>query len=541
MTSFNHFLFKLFQEILYCKKYLFILLLLLVITNCKNEPAFDIIISNGIVYDGTLDEPALIDIGIKGDKIIALGSLGTENANKIINAQGLSVSPGFIDLHVHLEPIFSLSNCESHLRQGVTTSLGGPDGNSPLPFGTYLDSLQKLGVGMNVGFLVGHNSVRKKIMNLDNRAPTTKELNKMKGIVAQAMNEGAFGISTGLKYLPGSFSEVDEIIALSKEASKKGGIYTSHLRDEGLEVLASIDEAIKISEKANITVILTHHKVIGKPMWGKSIETLGRVDDARERGLDIRIDQYPYNASHTGISVLIPSWARAGGHEMFKLRLENEKLRDSILNGIVFNILNDRGGEDLDRIQFAKFEWMPELEGKTLKYWCNLRGIEPTTKNGAKLVIEAQLRGGANCIFHAMDESDVINIMKHPQTMIASDGRLANYGVGHPHPRWYGTFPRVLGRYVRENKILTFKEAIHKMTFLPANAMGLKDRGLIQKGYKADLTIFDSDEIIDNGTYENPHQFPTGISYVIVNGKIVIEESKFKAIKPGVVLKKNDL
>ena len=541
MTSFNHCLFKLFQEILYCKKYLFILLLLLVITNCKNEPAFDIIISNGIVYDGTLDEPALIDIGIKGDKIIALGSLGTENANKIINAHGLSVSPGFIDLHVHLEPIFSLSNCESHLRQGVTTSLGGPDGNSPLPFGTYLDSLQKLGVGMNVGFLVGHNSVRKKIMNLDNRAPTTKELNKMKGIVAQAMNEGAFGISTGLKYLPGSFSEVDEIIALSKEASKKGGIYTSHLRDEGLEVLASIDEAIKISEKADITVILTHHKVIGKPMWGKSIETLRRVDDARERGLDIRIDQYPYNASHTGISVLIPSWARAGGHEMFKLRLENEKLRDSILNGIVFNILNDRGGEDLDRIQFAKFEWMPELEGKTLKYWCNLRGIEPTTKNGAKLVIEAQLRGGANCIFHAMDESDVINIMKHPQTMIASDGRLANYGVGYPHPRCYGTFPRVLGRYVRENKILTLKEAIHKMTFLPANAMGLKDRGLIQKGYKADLTIFDSDEIIDNGTYENPHQFPTGISYVIVNGKIVIDESKFKAIKPGVVLKKNDL
>ena len=294
-------------------------------------------------------------------------------------------------------------------------SLGGPDGNSPLPFGTYLDSLQKLGVGMNVGFLVGHNSVRKKIMNLDNRAPTTKELNKMKGIVAQAMNEGAFGISTGLKYLPGSFSEVDEIIALSKEASKKGGIYTSHLRDEGLEVLASIDEAIKISEKADITVILTHHKVIGKPMWGKSIETLRRVDDARERGLDIRIDQYPYNASHTGISVLIPSWARAGGHEMFKLRLENEKLRDSILNGIVFNILNDRGGEDLDRIQFAKFEWMPELEGKTLKYWCNLRGIEPTTKNGAKLVIEAQLRGGANCIFHAMDESCLLYTSPSPR------------------------------------------------------------------------------------------------------------------------------
>ena len=511
------------------------------ITGCENSSTFDIIILNGTVYDGTLDEPALIDIGIKGDKITTLGSLADVNANKIINAEGLSVSPGFIDLHVHLEPIFSLSNCESHLRQGVTTSLGGPDGNSPLPFGAYLDSLQKLGVGMNVGFLVGHNSVRKKVMNLDNRPPTSQELNQMKTIVSQAMNEGAFGISTGLKYLPGSFSKVDEIIEISKEVSKQGGIYTSHLRDEGLEVLASIDEAITISEKANIPVILTHHKVIGKPMWGKSVQTLARIDNAREKGLDIRIDQYPYNASHTGISVLIPSWARAGGQEMFKLRLDNEIFRDSILNGIVFNILNDRGGEDLDRIQFAKVEWMPELEGKTLKYWCNLRGIEPTTKNGAELVIEAQLKGGANCIFHAMDEADVVNIMKHPQTMIASDGRLARYGEGHPHPRWYGTFPRVLGRYVRENKILTLKEAIHKMTFLPADAMGLKDRGLIQKGYKADLTIFDSNEIIDNGTYESPHQFPSGISYVIVNGKIAIDESKFKTIKSGVVLKKNNL
>ena len=208
------------------------------ITGCENSSTFDIIILNGTVYDGTLDEPALIDIGIKGDKITTLGSLADVNANKIINAEGLSVSPGFIDLHVHLEPIFSLSNCESHLRQGVTTSLGGPDGNSPLPFGAYLDSLQKLGVGMNVGFLVGHNSVRKKVMNLDNRPPTSQELNQMKTIVSQAMNEGAFGISTGLKYLPGSFSKVDEIIEISKEVSKKGGIYTSHLRDECLEVLA---------------------------------------------------------------------------------------------------------------------------------------------------------------------------------------------------------------------------------------------------------------------------------------------------------------
>ena len=270
-----------------------VFVLSVIMISCNVSNTYDLIILNGTVYSGNLDDPALLDVGVKGDEIVILGSLANKKADRIINAAGLVVSPGFIDLHAHLEPIFSLSNCESHLRQGVTTSLGGPDGNAPLPFGIYLDSLAILGVGMNVGFLTGHNSIRKKVMNLDNRVPTTEELDKMKEIVSQAMEEGAFGISTGLKYLPGSFSKVSEVIALSKVASKYGGIYTSHLRDEGLQVIASVEEAIKISEKANIPVILTHHKVIGKPMWGKSNETLGLVNSARKRGLDILIDQYP--------------------------------------------------------------------------------------------------------------------------------------------------------------------------------------------------------------------------------------------------------
>jgi dihydroorotase/N-acyl-D-amino-acid deacylase len=419
--------------------------------------------------------------------------------------------------------------------------LGGPDGQGPIPFGTYLDSLAQLGVGMNVGFLVGHNTVRRMVMNLDNRDPTDEELEEMKLLVSKAMDEGAFGISTGLKYLPGSFSKVEEVIELSKEASQKGGIYTSHLRDEGLEVIASVEEAITISEQAAIPVILTHHKVIGKPMWGKSNETLALVDKARARGLDIQIDQYPYNASYTGISVLIPSWARAGGNEAFEKRLKDAQLRERIKKGIVFNILNDRGGDDLDRVQFAKVKWMPELEGKTLKYWCTLKGLEPTPENGAELVIEAQVKGGASCIFHAMDEADVVNIMKHPQTMIASDGRLVKLGDGHPHPRWYGTFPRVLGHYVRERKVLSLNEAIYKMTYLPAQAMGLKKRGLIQEGYKADLTLFDPETIIDKATFEKPHQYSEGIQYVIVNGQLTVDQGIFKPTKSGVVLKKNAL
>jgi len=250
------------------------------------------------------------------------------------------------------------------------------------------------------------------------------------------------------------------------------------------------------------------------------------------------MDQYPYNASYTGISVLIPSWARAGGNKEFIQRLDNPKLRDSIKNGIIFNILNDRGGDDLDRIQFAKVSWMPELEGKTLKFWTELRGLQPTLENGADLVIEAQIKGGASCIFHAMDEKDVVNIMKHPQTMIASDGRLVKLGDGHPHPRWYGTFPRVLGEYVRERSVLTLQEAIHKMTLLPANVMGLEDRGHIVEGKKADLTIFDPKTVIDKATFETPHQYSEGILYVLINGKLAVEEGVFYPIKSGEVLLK---
>jgi len=532
--NFNH-----ISRLMFLLKKFYLPILIFLFIGCTSNSQFDLLILNGTVYDGSGNEPEETAIGIRGDEIIEIGELKNREAKSIIDAQGMVVAPGFIDLHAHLEPIFELSDCESHIRQGVTTSLGGPDGRGPIPFGVFVDSLKQLGVGMNVGFLVGHNSVRREVMNLDNRKPTAAELGEMKNLIAQAMDEGAYGISTGLKYLPGSFSEVEEVIELSKEASKKGGIYTSHLRDEGLEVLASVKEAITISEKAEIPVILTHHKVIGKPMWGKSNETLALVDQARKKGLNIMMDQYPYNASYTGISVLIPGWARAGGNSKFIERLENSKLRDSIKNGIVFNILNDRGGDDLDRVQFAKVGWMPELEGKTLKYWCELKGLEPSTENGAELVIEAQVKGGASCIFHAMDENDVVNIMKHPQTMIASDGRLVKLDDGHPHPRWYGTFPRVLGQYVRERGVLSLSEAIYKMTSMPAQAMGLNDRGSISVGKKADITIFNPKTVIDKATFEKPHQYSEGIEYVVINGKLAVDKGIFKPIKSGEVLLKN--
>jgi dihydroorotase/N-acyl-D-amino-acid deacylase len=519
-------------------RHLILFLACALISSCKKDIPFDILILNGSVVDGTGFESVRVDIAIKESEIVKIGNFKSESAKRIIDASGLTISPGFIDLHAHLDPILKHSNGESMLRQGVTTCLGGPDGGGPWPFGKFLDTLGHVGTGINVAYLIGHNTVRKNVLNLENRAPSDSELETMKSQIGQAMDEGAFGISTGLKYLPGSFSEVEEVISLSKIASEKGGIYTSHLREEGLGLLDAVDEAITISEKTNIPVVLTHHKVVGKPMWGKSEVTLTKVDSARAQGLNILIDQYPYNASYAGIKILIPAWAQAGGNEAFKQRLTDPKLRDSIKSGIIFNIINDRGGGDLDRVQFAKVSWNPSLEGKTLKYWCEQKGLEPTTENGAELVIEAQTNGGASCVFFAMHEKDVENIMKHPQTMIASDGRLVAPGEGHPHPRWYGTFPRVLGHFVRDKKVLSLEDAIYKMTSFPAQTLGLNDRGKLQVGMKADITIFNAETIADKATFEHPHQYPEGIHYVLINGQLAIDDTNFMNIKAGKVLRK---
>ena len=514
--------------------------------NCQNSIPYDLIIKNGLVYDGTQNPPQTQDIAIKADKIVGLGDFSEADALQILDATGAAVAPGFIDTHMHLDPLdnlLALSNSESQLRQGVTTSIGGPDGRGvPLQYGfaAFLDTLSQVGVGINMGFMAGHNKIRKKIMQLENRAPTKKELDRMIAMADQAMDEGAFGLSTGLKYLPGNFAKIDEVIALSRVVANKGGVYSTHLRDEGIAIMPAIEETIEIGQKANIPIILTHHKVIGKPMWGKSDETLARVDKARNNGVNILLDQYPYAASHTGLSVLIPAWARAGGQEKFIERLSNPESYAKIKAEIIFNILNDRGGEDLNRIQFARVKWQPDLEGKTLKEWIVMEGKKPTIENGAEYVIKGQRNGGASCIYHAMEEKDVEKIMQHPLTIIASDGRLSSPGIGHPHPRAYGTFPRVLGKYVREKKLLSLQEAIYKMTLFPAKTYGIENRGQLKKGLKADLVIFDPNTIIDKATFIQPHQYPVGISHVLVNGKWSIKNGEFLNKMNGVILRKTE-
>lgn len=517
--------------------YLSLFFLLLTFSQCQPPADYDLIIRNGLVYDGSLGEPLQADVGITGDRIAAIEDLSGKNAVREIDARGLVVAPGFIDMHVHLSSIRELPDMESLLRQGVTTALGGPDGGGPWPFGAYLDSLEAMGIGGNVAYLVGHNTIRRNVMGTENRKPTPEELQQMQAQVEQAMQEGAFGISTGLKYVPGAFSEVDEVIALSQVASRYGGIYTSHLREEGLGVIEAVGEAIRISEKADIPVVLTHHKVMGPSMWGKSTRTLAMVDSARNIGLDIMLDQYPYAASQTSLSVLLPSWSRSGGQNAFLKYIDNPVTYDSVRQGTIYNIVKDRTGGDLNRIQFAKIPWQPDLEGKTLHDWLLMREKDPTPDNGADLIIEAQAKGGGAAVYHVMDQGDVDRIMQHPQTMIASDAQIAFFEEGQPHPRWYGTFPRVLGHYVRERGVLSLKEAIHKMTRMPADRLGLSERGRVEAGAFADLVIFDPATVVDKATFEQPHQYPVGLPYVLVNGQLAVDEGTFQKQRVGMVLR----
>ncbi len=508
-------------------------------TAAAQQPRYDILIVNGTVIDGTGAPRYRADVAITGDRVVAVSRtpLARTNAKRVIDATSRIVAPGFIDLHAHLEPLPQLPGARSAVTQGVTLALGGPDGSSPWPLAAYMNARDQQGIGINVAYLVGHNTVRRAVMGTADRAPTADELARMRAMIARGMHDGAFGMSTGLKYIPGTYSKVDEVVALAQVAADSGGIYTSHLREEGLGLLDGVAEALEIGRRAHIPIELTHHKAVGQAMWGKSVVTLHMLDSARAAGVDVMADVYPYTATHTGISVLIPSWALADGDSAFARRLADSALADSIRRGIIFNILNDRGGGDIARVQFAKVDWDRSLEGQTLADWAKRRGMAPTPENGATLVIDAQRKGGANAIYHVLDEADVERIMRHPMAMIASDGRLSTPGEGHPHPRGYGTFPRVLGHYVRDEHVLTLEEGVHKMTGMPAARLGLVDRGTLRAGAIADVVVFDANRIADRATFENPHQYAVGIDYVLVNGVAAVDGGRYMDSRAGKVLR----
>jgi len=501
---------------------------------------YDIILANATIIDGTGAARYAGSVGITGTRItrVARDQIPAAQGKRVIDVNGQVVAPGFIDLHAHIDPITRMPDAESSARQGITLAVGGPDGGGPWPFGAYLDSVAKLPLGINVAYLTGHNTIRREVMQTANRAPTPAELERMKRMVQQSMMEGAFGLSTGLRYVPGFYAKTDEVVELAKIAAARGGIYTSHLREEGLGLLEGVAEAIQIGREAKIPVVLTHHKAIGQKMWGKSVTTLTMVDSARRAGIDVMIDQYPYTASSTGFGVLMPNWAMEGGTAELRKRLANPELRSAIEKGILDLLQNDRGGGDLKRVQFASVSWDPTLNGKTLYDWAVRRGLPPTPEGAVPLVIEGVLAGAPSMVFHVIDERDVRRIMAHPMTMIASDGALSRPGASVPHPRNYGTFPRVLGLYVREQKVITLENAITKMTGMPAKRMGLADRGCIREGCAADITVFDPATVADKGTFTEPHQYPVGIEYVFVAGQAVVAEGRMTSVRAGQVLRK---
>lgn len=515
--------------------------LLVVAASSAAAQQYDLLIKGGTVVDGTGAPRYTADVAITGDRIsrVSRTPIQASTAKRTIDAKGLIVAPGFIDLHAHLEPLPQMPDAQSSVRQGVTLALGGPDGGGPWPFGAYLDSMSKKPLGMNVAFLAGHNTIRRGVMGTANRAPTPGELAKMRAMVAQAMGEGAFGMSTGLRYIPGFYSKTDEVVALSKVAADSGGIYTSHLREEGLGLFDGVAEALEIGRLAKIPVVLTHHKAIGRAMWGKSSVTLAMVDSARNAGTDVMLDQYPYTASQTSLDVLVPPWALEGGNAELRKRMADLVLRDSILKGVVDFLLNDRGGGDLSRVQFGTVVWDRTLEGKTLFDLVKRSVPVPTIEAAAPIVIESVLKGGAGMVYHVMDEGDVRRIMVHPMTMIASDGRLTRPGDGVPHPRSYGTFPRVLGEYVRVQKVLTLETAVSKMTSMPAKRLGIeKEFGCLSVGCFANVAVFDAATVKDAGTFEKPHAYAEGIPFVVVNGAVAVDGGKFSAVRTGRVVRR---
>ena len=502
---------------------------------------WSVVVRGGTVVDGTGAPGYRADVAWQGDRIVAVSRtpLDPNRAARVVDATGLIVAPGFIDLHAHLEPLLQKPAATSAVTQGVTLALGGPDGSGPFPLAAYADSADRLGLGINVAYLVGHNTVRTRVMGTENRAPTAAELARMVALVGQGMAEGAFGMSTGLRYVPGYYSTTDEVVTLARAAASAGGIYTSHLREEGLGLLEGVAEAITIARDARIPVVLTHHKAVGQPMWGKSVVTLAMVDSARARGLDVMMDQYPYTASQTSLAVLLPPWALAGGRAALRARVADPALRDSILRGIVALLQTDRGGGDTRRVQFGEVTWDRALEGRTLWDWAEQRGVGHAMEAAAALVLEGELQGGASMVYHIIDEGDVRRIMAHPQTMIASDGRLTDPGEGVPHPRAYGTFPRVLGEYVRTQRVLMLETAVHKMTGMPAARLGLTGRrGCLAAGCAADVVIFDAATVGSPATFTQPHQYATGIPYVFVNGVAMVDGGRVTTARPGRVVRR---
>ena len=536
---------------------------------------FDLILRGGRIIDGTGNPWYQGDLASKNGRIAAVGRLDSV-AETILDAKGLVIAPGFIDAHSHADgATLYFREMKSLLMQGITTVVGGQCGSSPAPvdpslreemearrakvlppevdpsitwttFDDYLKKEEENGLGVNIAHLVGHGAVRIAAMGREARDPTPKELERMRELTAEAMEAGAFGISTGLIYPPGIFAKTDEIVEVAKVAAKYGGAYDSHIRGEGKTLMKSLEEAIEIGERAGIPVQISHHKAATKSIWGKSVETLRMLEEARARGVDVTVDQYPYRAGSTSLATCLPPWAHDGGMERLLERLKDPELRDKMRGDIEEgipgweNFAGELGWENVIVSSVRSDENKP-FEGKNLEEITELRGDADAFTTLFDIILEEE--GSVSMIIFAMDEGDVRRIMSHHLQMVGTDsGASAAEGFmrrGKPHPRGYGSYPKILGRYVRELGVLRLEEAVRKMTSFPAQRFGILDRGILRPGMWADIVVFDPETVSDKATYQDPHQYPEGIEYVLVNGRVAVQKGKTTGILAGTTLRKN--
>ena len=492
----------------------------------------DTIVEHGSVVDGTGRPAVKADVGMRAGRITAVGDLSATPAQTRIDAAGRVVCPGFIDPHTHCGPGPNLN----YLHQGVTLVVGGNCGSSKIDLSEIANRFNEPRSAVNLATLVGHNSIRDAVMGNVDRPATAEEKEKMRELVRTAMEAGALGFSTGLIYVPGTYADTEEVIDLARVATRYGGYYATHMRSESNDVAEALGEALRVGREAGTRVQISHHKVSGKGNWGRSTETLAALDAARAGGIDVAQDQYPYTASQTTLHVLLPDWAREGTEQDLRERLDHNETRSTIRDAIERKIEDYYAG-DLSRLVIATCAGDRGVEGMDLTAIAAAAGREPTARGGADTAVELIRRHSdparISAIYHTMHEDDVVRILRHPFTAVGSDGWSVSQGQGKPHPRSYGTFPRVLGRYCREMGLFGLEEAVRKMTSLTASRLGLGDRGIIREGAVADVVVLDPERVVDKATFMEPHQYAEGIDYVFVNGAMAADHGEHTGELPG--------
>lgn len=505
------------------------------------QPQYDVLILDGMVYDGTGSPGRETDIAIRGDRIVEVGDLPAgATAATVVEANGLIVSPGFIDPHSHAAPGITtpeLAAAKPILYQGITTVMINPDGGGPGELEQQVEATRRNVPGVNVIPMIGHNGVRRQVMGDADRKASPAEIESMKALVRQAMDLGAFGFSSGPFYIPGKYSNTAEMVELAKVAAEyPGAFHTSHIRDESnydIGVLSAIEEVIQVSREAKIPGVITHMKMLGPGVWGQSREAVELVNDARAEGLEIWGDQYPYAASGSGLQpALVPGWAQEGGSEALARRLENPEQRALIREEMAENLVRRAGP---NAVMIRRFEPDPSLEGRRLDEIARERLADPLD-----VAIDMLIEGGAPIISFNMNEDDLEYLMKQPWMMTSTDGGLVAFGDGNEHPRAYGAFPRKFRRYVLDGEVISMEQAIHASTGLTAQVFDIEDRGELRPGAYADVTVFDPDTIRDLATYQEPHAYSEGVEYVFVNGKLAVGDGEVTSERHGRVLLRSD-